>query len=75
MVNQGSIEVHVLRQRFNKVISKTLRVIEANASVSANLFGYTEMLLRRKVNLAAVSRDFIVAYELAQHDFEYAVAQ
>ncbi len=65
---------------FNKHHCKTLRTINKETSngilsVSSNLFGFTSVILRRRVNLTALSREFLVTYELQQKDFDELVAQ
>lgn len=44
-------------------------------NVSPNLFGFVSVILRRRVNLTALSKEFLVAYELQQKDFDELVAQ
>ena len=65
---------------FNKHICKSLRTINKETkvdklSISSNLFGFTAIILRRLVRLTALSREFIVTYELQQKDFDELVAQ
>jgi len=67
--------LQAIRLHFNKPIRKTLRFINKDVqkdklSVSSNLFGFTAMVLRRAVNLTAISKEFIVTYELQQKDFD-----
>lgn len=64
----------------HKPIFKTLRTINKEAlkdeeSVSPNLFGFTSVLLRRRLNLTVVSKEFLVTYELKHKDFEDIVSQ
>lgn len=80
IVDQGRAELQLVKHRFNKPIFKTLRVINRESlkdkfSVSSNLFGFTATILRRRVNLTAISREFIVTYELEHKDFEDLLAQ
>ena len=64
---------------FNKPICKTLRTInresKGDLGISPNLFGFTSVLTRRRVNLTALSKEFIVTYELEQKVFDELVAQ
>jgi hypothetical protein len=75
IIDQGKAELQAIRLHFNKPIYKTLRVINKDLSsdklsVSSNLFGFTAIVLRRPVNLTAISKEFIVTYELQQKDFD-----
>lgn len=67
IIDQGQAELQTAKLHFNKPIYKILRVINKdqhrnNWSVSSNLFGFTAMILRRQVNLSAVSKEFIITY-------------
>lgn len=71
--------MQVARAHLNKNIYKTLRVINKEPTkglgVSRNLFGFTAIILRKRVNLTALSREFIVVYELQQKDFNEMVGE
>lgn len=74
IIDKGKADLQLTRSHFSKPISKTLRTINGNEGedklgVSNNAFGSTAFLLRRPTNLTALSREFIVTYELAQKDF------
>lgn len=80
IIDQGEAELQLMRLHFNKPIYKTLRIInkdkpKSNMSVSSNLFGFTAMVLRRPVNLTALSKEFIVTYELPQKDFDQLIRE
>jgi hypothetical protein len=79
IIDQGKADLQYARTHFSKTIGKTLRTINKetqkdNLSVTSNLFGFTAVILRRRVSLTALSREFIVTYELRQKDFDELVA-
>lgn len=82
IIIQGRAELQYTRLHFNNPIRKTMKVINKNGnseknklSISPNLFGFVSMILRRRVSLTALSKEFLVAYELEQKDFDESVSQ
>lgn len=61
VIGKGKADLQLSRLHYNKSMYKTLRVINANEGkgtheVSNNLVGLTAVLLRRPVDLTALSR-------------------
>jgi len=80
IIDQGKADLQLSRTHFNKLLYKTLRTINKEPQkdklgVTSNLFGFTSVLLRKRVQLTALSKEFIVTYELEQKDFDELVSQ
>lgn len=80
IIDQVKAELQYCRMHFNKPIIKTIRTISKentreDNSVSSNLFGFSAVLLRRRLDLTVLSKEFLVTYELKHKNFEDLVSQ
>lgn len=80
IIDQGKADLQFCRKHFKKQIFKTIRTINTDCgqdklNVSSNLFGLTAVLLRRRVNLSALSKEFLLTYEFQEKDFHEFVSQ
>lgn len=63
IINQGRAELQYTRFHHNNPICKTIKIINKDGNraneklgVTSNLFGFVSVILRRKVNLTALSK-------------------
>jgi hypothetical protein len=65
IIDQGKLDVMIYKTNRNKKIYKKARTILQNGEkddIKSNVYGYTEIISDRKVNLSAISKTFTIAY-------------
>lgn len=73
IIEQGCIDISVVRQNRSKskFFSKKVKNIHASTTggISPNVYGYTEFIVGKPVNIVAASSGFSIAYQLKRRDF------
>ncbi len=70
LVDKGIVEIMYNKRHHNQTKHKVIRTIrETGQRVSPNTYGLAELILQKKLNLSAKSKNFTVAYQLRKQDF------
>lgn len=70
IIEHGCIDLHIIRHNKSRVYCKRVKSIcrKSDDGVSHNVYGYTELVTGKKVDISATSTVFTIAYELKKAD-------